>query len=46
MMALANSAAIDDFAQLDPHDIALQHDVDGTIIDIGPSPYEVHEPDE
>jgi trehalose 6-phosphate phosphatase len=45
-MALGNHAAIEDFAQLDPHAIALLLDVDGTIIDIGPSPFEVHVPDE
>ena len=44
-MALGNHAAIEDFAQLDPHAIALLLDVDGTIIDIGPSPFEVHVPD-
>jgi len=43
---LANHAAIDDFAELDPQSIALLLDVDGTIIDIGPSPFEVHVPDE
>jgi trehalose 6-phosphate phosphatase len=45
-MALANRAAIDDFAQLDPHAIALLLDVDGTVADIGPSPFEVHVSDE
>jgi len=44
-MALGNHAAIEDFAQLDPHAIALLLDVDGTIIDIGPSPFDVHVPD-
>jgi trehalose 6-phosphate phosphatase len=39
-------AAVEDFAALDPASIALLLDVDGTIIDIGPSPFEVHVPDE
>lgn len=43
-MALGNHAAIEDFTQLDLHAIALLLDVDGTIIDIGPSPHEVHVP--
>jgi trehalose 6-phosphate phosphatase len=44
-MAHGNHAAIEDFARLDPLAIALLLDVDGTIIDIGPSPHEVHVPD-
>lgn len=46
MTPLANHAAIADFVRLDPNSIALLLDVDGTIIDIGPSPFEVHVPDE
>jgi trehalose 6-phosphate phosphatase len=37
---------MDDFAALDPRSVALLLDVDGTLIDIGPSPFEVHVPDE
>jgi trehalose 6-phosphate phosphatase len=43
---LANHAAIDDFADIDTRSIALLLDVDGTLIDIGPSPHEVHVPNE
>ena len=43
---LANHASIDDIAGLNPQSIALLLDVDGTIVDIGPSPFEVHVPDE
>jgi trehalose 6-phosphate phosphatase len=39
---IANDAATDIFANLDPKSIALLLDVDGTIIDIGPAPHEVH----
>lgn len=34
-----------DFASLNPESVALLFDVDGTLIDIGPSPFEVHVPD-
>jgi trehalose 6-phosphate phosphatase len=37
----ANHAALDVFCKLDPRSIALLLDVDGTLIDIGPSPFEV-----
>lgn len=37
----ANSSALHIFGTLDPHSIALLLDVDGTLIDIGPSPFEV-----
>lgn len=37
----ANSSALQIFGTLDPHSIALLLDVDGTLIDIGPSPFEV-----
>jgi trehalose 6-phosphate phosphatase len=43
---LAKHAAIDDFAGLDTRSIALLLDVDGTLVDIAPSPHEVHVPDE
>ena len=43
---IANDAATDIFADLDPKSIALLLDVDGTLIDIGPSPHEVHVSDE
>ncbi len=39
---IANDAAMDVFARLDLKTIALLLDVDGTMIDIGPSPIEVH----
>ncbi|MFN3658118.1 MAG: trehalose-phosphatase [Pseudolabrys sp.] len=37
--------AFDAFAALDPDTTALLFDVDGTLIDIGPSPFEVEVPD-
>jgi trehalose 6-phosphate phosphatase len=37
----AHNAALDIFGQFDPQSIALLLDVDGTLIDIGPSPFEV-----
>lgn len=46
MAGVAGHKAIDDFAALDLASIALLLDVDGTLIDIGPSPFEVHVPDE
>jgi trehalose 6-phosphate phosphatase len=42
LQSLANGTAMDIFATLDPQAIALLLDVDGTLIDIGPSPAEVH----
>ena len=42
----ANQKALDIFAGLDPATIALLLDVDGTLIDIGPSPFEVDVPDD
>ena len=39
---IANDEVMDVFAGLDPASIALLLDVDGTLIDIGPSPFEVH----
>jgi trehalose 6-phosphate phosphatase len=39
---IANDAATDIFAKLDAHSIALLLDVDGTLIDFGPSPHDVH----
>ena len=38
---IANDPVMDDFAKLDLKTIALLLDVDGTIVDIGPSPTEV-----
>jgi trehalose 6-phosphate phosphatase len=46
MAGTAGHAAIDDFAALALASIALLLDVDGTLIDIAPSPFEVHVPDE
>ena len=43
---IANDAATDIFAELDAKSIALLLDVDGTLIDIGPSPNEVHVADD
>ena len=40
--SLANGAAMDVFPALDPQSIALLLDVDGTLIDIGPTPTDVH----
>lgn len=39
---IANEVAMGIFAVLDPRSIAILLDVDGTMIDIGPSPFEVH----
>ncbi len=38
--------ASEDFVALDPTAVALLLDIDGTLIDIGPSPFEVHVPDD
>lgn len=38
----ANETAMDSFARLDAKSIALLLDVDGTLIDFGPTPHEVH----
>ena len=43
---IANDAATASFAELDVKAIALLLDVDGTLIDIGPSPNEVHVADD
>lgn len=40
--SIANDVALDSFTNLDSKSIALLLDVDGTMIDIGPSPTEVH----
>jgi trehalose 6-phosphate phosphatase len=40
--SIANDAASDIFAGLDVKSIALLLDVDGTMIDIGPAPHDVH----
>jgi trehalose 6-phosphate phosphatase len=45
MAGVAKHAAIEDFAALELASVALLLDVDGTLIDIGPSPFEVHVPD-
>lgn len=42
MQIIANDAVMDIFSGLDLKKIALLLDVDGTIVDIGPSPNEVH----
>jgi trehalose 6-phosphate phosphatase len=39
---LANDVAMDIFTGLDPKKIAILLDVDGTLIEIGPSPFEVY----
>jgi trehalose 6-phosphate phosphatase len=41
MQDTTNRAALDVFEKLDPKSIALLLDVDGTLIDIGPSPFDV-----
>lgn len=43
-MLNTTEGAIDAFSSLNPATIALLLDVDGTLIDIGPSPFEVHVP--
>lgn len=43
---IANDTAMDIFTGLDPKAVALLFDVDGTLIDIGPSPFEVEVTDE
>lgn len=43
---IANDLAVEVFTSLDPKSIALLLDVDGTLIDIAPSPNEVHVSDE
>jgi trehalose 6-phosphate phosphatase len=40
--AAANHAALTAFTRLDPGKIALLLDVDGTLVDIAPTPHEVH----
>lgn len=42
---VANASALRLFAKLDPSLIAFMLDVDGTLIDIGPSPFEVNVPE-
>lgn len=44
--SIANDAASDIFVALDVRSIALLLDVDGTLIDIGPSPHAVHVADD
>lgn len=41
----ANAAALRSFAALDPRQVALLFDVDGTLIDIGPAPFDVDVPE-
>jgi len=45
MADAASQSIIEDFAALDLASSALLLDVDGTLIDIGPSPFEVHVPE-
>ena len=40
----ANAAALRSFAALDPRQVALLLDVDGTLLDIGPAPFDVDVP--
>ena len=42
MQTIANDQVMDVFVKLDLRTVALLLDVDGTIVDIGPSPTEVH----
>ena len=45
MMAdTASHSAVDDFATLELASSALLLDIDGTLVDFGPSPFEVHVP--
>lgn len=41
----ANAEALRAFAALDPREVALLFDVDGTLIDVGPAPFDVDVPD-
>lgn len=41
----ANAAALRAFTALDPRQVALLFDVDGTLIDIGPAPFDVDVPE-
>ena len=41
-----DDTALETFAALDLSSVALLLDVDGTLIDIGPTPREVHVPNE
>jgi trehalose 6-phosphate phosphatase len=41
-----NGAAIDKFVACDPANIALLFDIDGTLIELGPTPFEVNVPEE
>lgn len=43
---IVKDAAIEMFASLDPTSVALLFDVDGTLVEIGPSPFEVHVPED
>jgi trehalose 6-phosphate phosphatase len=43
---VANDVALDVFAGVDPSNIALLLDIDGTLIDLGPTPFEVEVPQE
>jgi trehalose 6-phosphate phosphatase len=43
---IEKDAAIEMFASLDPRSVALLFDVDGTLVEIGPSPFEVHVPED
>lgn len=43
---VANDVALDVFAGVDPKNIALLLDIDGTLIDLGPTPFEVDVPEE
>jgi trehalose 6-phosphate phosphatase len=45
MADTASHSAVDDFAALDLAASALLLDIDGTLIDIGPAPFEVHVPE-
>ncbi len=43
---VANDAAVELFARVDPKKTALLLDIDGTLIDLGPTPFDVDVPDE
>lgn len=43
---IASAQTFDIFTGLDPRAVAFLFDIDGTLIDIGPSPFEVHVPDD
>lgn len=46
LQPIAKNTAVDVFTRFDPKSVALLFDVDGTLIEIGPTPFETHVPDD